>query len=160
MWTLFWALVSCQTAIQISTIAETFDHVSAQTVFLATSFCGESWRRCSHGNHSINFRWQEYLLSCAEMLRKTCVTLSFQMCCQLQEITWRNGGHIEGILIQQKFTQMQECNVWSIIRTYIFTINLQESTISVPPVYVKHWYWYSVHELTFTVVLCHVIVCL
>jgi len=44
---------------------------------------------------------------------------------------------------------------------YIFTINyFQESTTRVPPVYVKHWYWYFVHELTFTVVLCLVTQCL
>ena len=71
---------------------------------------------------------------------KTCVAMSFQMCHQFQEITPRNGGHIEHILVQQKFTQMREYNVGSVIRMYIFTINFQESTIRAPPVHVKHWY--------------------
>jgi hypothetical protein len=108
----------------------------------------------------MNFRRQECLLSCAKGPRKTCVAMSFQVCRQLQEITQRNEGYIEYILIQQKFTQMREYNVLSIIRPYIFTINFQEANIRAPPVYVKHWYWYSLYELTFTAVLCHVIQCL
>jgi hypothetical protein len=132
-WTLFLALTSCQTAIQIDTTVETFDHVSAQTWILVTSFCGDSRRRCSHGNHSVNFRWQECLLSCAEGLRKTCVAMSLPVCCQLQEVTRRNCGHTKHIMTK-KFTQMLSnmYEVCSWLAAYTFFIrNFHVSAICV-----------------------------
>jgi hypothetical protein len=42
----------------------------------------------------------------AEGLRKTCVAMLLQTCHQLQEVTQRNGGHIEHILTKKKFKRM------------------------------------------------------
>jgi hypothetical protein len=47
---------------------------------------------------SIELEMTGILAEFTEGLRKTCVAMLLQMCCQLQEVTQRNGGHIRRIL--------------------------------------------------------------
>jgi hypothetical protein len=74
--TLFLAFASCQTAVRLVTIAATFGHFRSPTWIYVTSLYGLAWKRsCSHENRPMNLRQEECSFSCAEGLRKTCITV-------------------------------------------------------------------------------------
>ena len=73
------------------------------------------WRTsCSHINHPINLRWEECLLSCAEELKKTCVTvliwtclIGFKKLLEEMVVTWSTYRPKK-----KKYIQMHEQNIW------------------------------------------------
>jgi len=52
----------------------------------------------------MGLRQEESLLSCAEESRKTCRCVIMNPCRRLEELTRRNGGHMDHTLTQKNYT--------------------------------------------------------
>jgi hypothetical protein len=78
-----------------------------------TSLYGLSWRRSSsRENRPMNLREEEWSLSCAEGLRKTCVTMCLRTYVvdfnKLLDEMWPHRAHTDA----KTFTRKIEQNIW------------------------------------------------